>query len=254
MCYSTRQTKKVSELEKIFDAVAKISPGLEEKDLVFNHANGFAHPPMLIIPQENPKYMATLMWGLIPHWESGAGSKEYYKSTIKWGSGLNAKSEKLFSSNMYSPHALTKRCVVPVTGFYEPHTAEKNGKPFKVPFHFERKDKEVISLAGIYAFTNDGYATFTILTKEATPLFAKIHNKKNRRPVILNDDDVKVWLNPNLKREDVEAVIGNDMPDDEINAYPISKDLYKRNVDTNVPEIIEPVHYDEIEIDYENKP
>lgn len=268
MCYSTHQGKPKSELEKHFDAVAKLPEYLDDDDLRRFHINGFAkqslnggkaespHPIMLVLPQENPKFMAPLMWGLIPHWESGEDAAEYYKKTIKYGSGLNATTEKLFSSQMYKDNAMHRRCVVPVTGFFEPHTTETKvkGKPFKVPFFFERMDKEIIKLAGIYAFTNDGHATFAILTKPATPLFEKIHNTKKRRPVILNDGDLEGWLDNTAQRNDIEHIIHGDMADEEIRAYPISKDLYSRTVDSNRPDITDHVFYEEVEIDYSGKP
>ncbi len=219
------------------------------KELVYNYANGFAHPNLWILPQERKGNMIPVMWGLIPHYKLGADAKEYYKETIRYGSGLNAKSEKLFESNNYKKSALTRRCIVPVDGFYEPHTAKKNGKDFKVPFYFHRKDDHPVNLAGIYAVTPDKMVTFTILTKAATPLFAKIHNKKFRRPVILKDADIDVWLDDALNEREVMEVIGDDMPDAKINAYPISKDLYKRG-EGDRPDIIEKVEYPEIEIEY----
>lgn len=73
---------------------------------------------MYVIPQENPKFITPLMWGFIPEWESGERAEDYYKETIKYGSGLNATTEKLFTSQMFRKSALTKRCVVPVTGFH----------------------------------------------------------------------------------------------------------------------------------------
>tara|TARA_R110002049_G_scaffold166707_4_gene332822 strand:- start:730 stop:1272 length:543 start_codon:yes stop_codon:yes gene_type:complete len=127
--------------------------------------------------------------------------------------GLNARSEKLFDSNNYKSSALRRRSIVPVDGFYEPHTAQKNGKDFKVPFYFQRKNETPINLAGIYAVTKDKMVTFSILTKEATPLFAKIHNKKFRRPVILQDDDIDVWLDDTLTESDVQNVMDDDLPD-----------------------------------------
>lgn len=266
MCYSTQQGKPKSELEKALDAVAKLPQYLDDDDLQQYHINGFAsqllkggtkrsiHPIMLIQPQENPKFLAPLMWGLIPSWESGENAEQYYKDTIGYGSGLNAKSEKLFTSNHYRDHALTKRCIIPVTGFYEPHTAYVKNKPFKVPFFFERRDKGITKLAGIYAFTHDGHATFTILTKPATPLFEKIHNTKKRRPVILTEEHADAWLDGSAERSDVEHIIENDLHDEEIKAVPISKDLYSPKVDSNRPDITKPVHYQEITIDYEDKP
>ena len=268
MCYSTQQGKPKSELEKHFDAVAKLPEYLDDDDLQRYLINGFGkqylnggkmvspHPIMLVVPQENPKYMAPIMWGLIPYEESGEDAEEYYKKTIKWGSGLNARSEKLFTSRMYKDNVLHRRCVVPVTGFYEPHTtaAKVKGRPFKVPFFFERKDKGITKLAGIYGFTNDGHATFSILTKPATPIFEKVHNTKKRRPVILNDNDVDGWLDNTAQRGEIEQIIDNEMPDEEINYHPVSKDVYAHNADSNRPDISDPVYFKEVEIDYPGKP
>ncbi|CAN0524445.1 unnamed protein product [Scytosiphon promiscuus] len=42
----------------------------------------------------------------------------------------------------------------------------------------------------------------------------------------------------------------DDMDDMAINAYPISKDLYNPKVDSNRPNIIDEVNYEELEIEY----
>ena len=107
----------------------------------------------------------------------------------------------------------------------------------------------MINLAGIYAVTRDKHVTFTILTREASPLFAKIHNSKKRRTVILEDSKVQEWLSDDLIQTDVERLMLNDTHDSEIDAYPISKDLYKRG-EGNREDIIEKVEYEEIEISY----
>ncbi|MCK0157266.1 SOS response-associated peptidase [Cellulophaga sp. F20128] len=250
MCYGTRVVKKAKELENHYKITA-IRGGLAANvELTYNYANGFAHPTLWIIPQEKKRNMIPVHWGLIPPYELGANAKAYYAKTIKYGSGLNARSEKLFDSNNYKSSALTRRCIVPVDGFYEPHTAQKNGKDFKVPFYFQRKNETPINLAGIYAVTKDKMVTFSILTKEATPLFAKIHNKKFRRPVILQDDDIDVWLDDTLTESDVQNVMDDDLPDELLQTYPISKDLYKRNGAGDRPDIIRRVDYKEVEIAY----
>jgi len=256
MCYATQQRKPIADIEKKYGAVAKIPEKLNQESLSFYHANGFAHPNMLILPQENPKFLAPLMWGFIPHWESGNDYQDYYKSTIKYGSGLNATTEKLFSSNMFKDSAMARRCIVPVTGFFEPHTTpvKVKGRPFKVPFFFERKNKDIMNLAGIYEFTNDGVATFSILTQPATPLFEKIHNTKKRRPAILHDEDVRGWLDKSCTRTDIEHFFGKSISDDAINAYPVSKDVYNPREEANRPDISEMIHYNEIAIGYEGKP
>ncbi|WP_289645247.1 SOS response-associated peptidase [Maribacter aestuarii] len=250
MCYGTRVVRTAQQLE-LFYNVEKLYGDLpKDKELVYNYANGFSHPHMWIIPQEKKGTMIPVMWGLIPHYKLGSEAKDYYKETIRYGSGLNARSEKLFDSNNYRNSALTRRCIIPVDGFYEPHTAKKNGKDFKIPFYFHRKNDTPFNLAGIYAVTKDKMVTFTILTKEATPLFAKIHNKKFRRPVILQDDDIDVWLDDTLQEDEVMEVMADDLVDEHIKAYPISKDLYKRGGEGDRPDIIEKVDYEELSIEY----
>jgi putative SOS response-associated peptidase YedK len=249
MCYNTRVTRKKAAMERWYNIKTLLGDMSEDEELVYNSANGFAHPNMWIIPQEKPNNLIPVKWGLIPFYKRDVNAKEYYKETIRWGSGLNAKSEKLFDSNNYKSSALTRRCIIPVDGFYEPHRIENVKKPFSIPFYFERKNKDPFNLAGIYAVAGK-HITFTILTKAATPMFAEIHNKKNRRPVILQDDDIDVWLDNNLKELDVYDVIDDDLPDVEINAWPISKDLYKRNGEGDREDIIARVEYEELEIIY----
>ncbi len=121
MCYGTRVVRNAEQLELYYNVDRLYGDMEPDKELIYNHAHGFVHPNMWIIPQEKPRNMIPVKWGLIPHYKLGANAKEYYKETIRFGSGLNAKSEKLFESNNYKKSALTRRCVVPVDGFYEPH-------------------------------------------------------------------------------------------------------------------------------------
>ncbi len=247
MCYNVRMIKTVEQLEREYQLKLLFGEQKVEGELTYNHANGFAHPLLWVLPQEQPGHMTPMMWGLIPEYEQGEGYKEYYKKTIQYGSGLNAQSEKLFSSGMYKNSGLNRRCIIPVDGFYEPHTAPNN---YKVPFYFRAKEEAMLNLAGIYTVTKDKYVTFSILTRAATPLFAKIHNKKKRRPVILDKKDIDTWLSDGLDKMDVGRMIDNDLPDDHFSAYPISRDLYSPKVDSNREDIIDVVDDPKLEIDY----
>ncbi|WP_086477822.1 MULTISPECIES: SOS response-associated peptidase [Arenibacter] len=247
MCFGTRVTTSIKDLQKYYNVTKLVGKTPVEDNLMYHHANGWAHPLMWIIPQEKNQHITPSMWGIMPANGLGADYQTYYKGAARFGAGLNARSEKLFDHFIYKHSAYSKRCIIPVDGFFEPHTAPKN---FKVPFYFERINREPISLAGIYTTTKDGYNTFTILTKEATPLFEKIHNTKKRRPVILQDDAIETWLHAGLSQNEIEAVIKQDMPDSELKAYPISKDLYSRKIDSNRPDIIKEVPYQELEIEY----
>jgi putative SOS response-associated peptidase YedK len=250
MCYTTRLVRKAKELEKYYERDCIFGEMPEDQELVYNAVAGFAHPNMWIIAQEKPSNFIPAKWGLIPHYKLGVDAGAYYKETIRYGSGLNAKSEKLFVSNHYKNSSLSRRCIIPVDGFFEPHTAKKNGKDFKIPFYFSRKSEAPVSLAGIYMLTSDKLLTFSILTKAATPLFAKIHNLKNRRPVMLHEEDIDTWLSNDLNEDDVNEVIANDLPDELLQTHPVSKDVYKRKGEGDRTDIIKKLDYEELEIGY----
>jgi putative SOS response-associated peptidase YedK len=251
MCYGTRVVREAEELEAYYNVTKLLGEEQLELDLKYFHANGWSHPLMWVIPQEKPKNMTPAMWGIMPSKNKGEDYKEYFKNPKTYG-GLNAKSEKLFDHFIYRYSWEHKRCIIPVDGFFEPHATpvKIKGKPFKVPFYFKRKNDDPINLAGIYTTTEDGWNTFTILTKNATPLFEKVHNEKKRRPVIIDDENIDSWLMDDMHMGDVLQMIEDDLWDSEFETYPITKDLYSRTMDSNRDEIIEKVEYEEIEIEY----
>jgi len=67
---------------------------------------------------------------------------------------------------MYEDNISTKRGVIPIEGFFEPHTTlvKIKGKPFKVSFYFKRRDDKAMSLVEIYNVTKDKILTFIIFT------------------------------------------------------------------------------------------
>jgi len=256
MCFHSRIVEKAKQLEIHFGVTRSAKEKEAGREFIYHHANGYSHDSFWVIPQEKSDHMTPMMWGLLPFNKPGAGHEKYYKDSIRYGAGLNAQSEKLFDFYLYRASALTHRCIIPLSGFYEPHTCEKP-KNFKVPYYFEAKDSPVINLAGIYSITPDNYVSFSILTKEAEPgsKYATIHNKKNRdgehRQVIpLEDGQIEAWLSNDLKEDDVYAIIDNDLPEEKINSYSISKDLFSPKVNSDRPDIIEQVEYPQVQIDY----
>ena len=251
MCFSTRQTKEKKELEKLLSVEAALGDFDSDLELIYFHANGWNHPIMWTITQENPNYLVPSMWGIMPSKKNQSDYKEHFKNPKTFG-GLNAKSEKLFDHFIYRYSWEHNRCIIPVDGFFEPHNTKVKvkGRDFKVPFYFKRKDNDPIYLAGVYTNTADGRMTFTILTKDATPKFAEVHNDKKRRPVIISDEDVDSWLLDGNLQSDIENIMEDDLWDGELDAYPVSKDLYSRTIDSNYKGIIEKVEYAEIGIEY----
>lgn len=243
MCFHTAQIKTVNKLEKRYQ-VKLTTPEVREKfDTPRYHINGFAHPSLLVIPQEAPTVIAPGLWGIIPKTKKSSQINAYYKDAMRFGGGLNAQSEKLYDHFIYKQSSLTNRCLIPVTGFFEPH--EYRSK--KYPIHIKRQDNDVLSLAGLYTLI-DGIITFTILTKTASPLFAKIHNKKKRQPLLLPQDLEGAWLNPELNKKDLKALIEVNYPENELQTFTVSRDLFSPKVNSDTPHILNQVSYDGVAI------
>ena len=251
MCYNTRQSRMKKELEKILSIKAMYGDDSSELELIYFHANGWEHPIMWAIMQEEPEYLLPNMWGIMPSNQRQRDHREYFKNPRTFG-GLNAQSEKLFDHFIYKHSWENRRCLIPVDGFFEPHNTrvKVKGKDFKVPFYFKMKDDSLLYLAGIYTNTADGGRTFTVLTKEATPLFGLVHNEKKRRPVIIPKENLQAWLSPKYNRSDVLELLADDLSEGNLVTYPVSRELYSRSVDTNYPEIIERVDYPEVSINF----
>ena len=242
MCYKTSDTKTVKEKEQHY----KVKIAEERFRSIFDkpryHINGFAHPNMLIIPMERKDLLAPGVWGIVPEGKTGEDIKPYYKESVKYGSGLNAQSEKLFSHYLYREASMVRRCVIPVTGFFEPH--HQKNKSF--PYYISSGKNELLSLAGIYNVI-DTYITFSILTQKASPLFEHIHNKKKRQPLILNEDGVEEWLNPDSSMEIIKKLVQQHYPEEKLDYYTVSKDLYSTKMDTDFPNILDRINYPELQ-------
>ena len=245
MCFHTSHTKKVKKVENRFN-VQLINDDLREiYDTPHYHNNGFEHLNSLIIPLQKSTHLIPATWGIVPSNKKINEIKEYYKQQLKYGCGLNARSEKLFNYWLYKKSALTKRCIIPVSGFFEPHESNKQ----KYPIYIKRKDDAIICLAGIYTVV-ESVVTYTILTKNASPLFSKIHNKKLRQPIILNRQTETNWLNSSLTEAELIEVLSIPYNDNEIEAYAVSKELFNSRVDSNYDEITNKVIYENLKVNW----
>lgn len=126
-----------------------------------------------------------LRWGLIPSW---AKDESFGAKTI------NARAETIASSRVFGDSFKHRRCIVPVSGFYEWRTVP--GSTRKQPYYFVSADGEPLMLAGLWSAWKapDGAReTFTIITTTPNEMMVKFHD---RMPVILGADDWGAWLNP----------------------------------------------------------
>lgn len=117
------------------------------------------------------------------------------------GGGLviNSRSEKADTTPMFQKAARERRCLVPVSGFFEWKRTESGAKTKdKYAFTVERaKSGGLMYLAGFYGdfmggFEAGGYTGFVVLTRAADEQMSPYHD---RMPVSIGDEALKKnWL------------------------------------------------------------
>ncbi|MCB0709929.1 MAG: SOS response-associated peptidase family protein, partial [Chitinophagaceae bacterium] len=93
--------------------------------------------------------------------------------------------------------------------------------------------------------TGEHINTFSILTTKANPTMARIHNSKERMPVIIPASLYKKWLSAKLSKAEIGSFF-NPYPDAEIAAHTISNLVTSRNLNSNVEEVKMPFYYPEL--------
>ena len=165
-------------------------------------------------------------WGLLPAWA---------KDSQGMPQPINAKAETAALKPMFR-HAFRKsRVLVPADGFYEWKTVA--GK--KQPYLIRMRDGLSFGMAGLLEHWQgpDGEVlSFAILTTQANPLMAEIHE---RMPAIIKPEDYAHWLDP--ARSDVEELQGmiGPYPERLMEAYAVSRRVnYPKN---DGPDLLAPL-------------
>ncbi len=232
MCFNISINKEPEELEERFDA--EFDKGTDFEKIY--HISALDSPALPIINTEEPNRFDLYNWGLIPNWiKSSEQAEDMRLKTV------NARAESVFEKPSFKGPIRDKRCLVVADGFFEWRgVGSKN-----YPYYIKLKDNSAFAFAGlwdVWKYKDNVEHTFSIITTEANPLLAKIHNKKKRMPVILEDE--KRWLKPDLEQEEIEAMMKL-YDQEKMEAYPVRR-LITGDVDDNVPEILEPYDYKEL--------
>ena len=171
--------------------------------------------PVVRLDEQGERSGFMLKWGLIPSWaeDPTIGSRI-----------INARGETVFDKPAFRKAAMERRCLVPISGFYEWQAIK--GERTKRPHWIGRADREPLCLAGLWESWMDRTAnevqpveTFTILTTSPNALMRPLHD---RMPVILNQQGWETWLNPASERPALESLVcpyhGSDLI-----AYPVGR-------------------------------
>ena len=176
---------------------------------------GYNLAPTLEIPaireHNHRRSLATLKWGLIPHW---ARDKHIKASTF------NARAETLTQKPFFRDPIKSRRCIIPASGFYE---WQKQGDK-KQPYYIARADQQPLALAGLWDLwedqaSGDTIESCTIITTAATHQMVQIHE---RMPVVLERDSYDTWLDPEFNETDVLQQLLIAPKEEVLEMYPVS--------------------------------
>lgn len=132
--------------------------------------------------RDGARELVPLLWGLVSYWA------EDPKKSVQ---PINARSESVATRPMFRQLIATRRCVIPVDGFYEWQVTASG----KLPHYVRLESGEPMLLAGLWDRWQHGDAapieSFTILTTDASKAIADLHG---RMPAIISAADLAQWL------------------------------------------------------------
>lgn len=202
-----------------------------------------------------PRHLATLRWGLVPSWAKDANVG--YRM-------INARAETVATKPAFRAAFARRRCLIPADAYYEwqllsdSGAAEPGTSPTTDPGHRARKARTrkrpfavryasgvPLALAGIFERWRDPGVveedpaawlwSFTIVTTEAAPELAHIHE---RMPVVVGAENWDTWLDPEAPSADLLAVLAA-TPASEFEIYEV--DPAVNRVRNNGPQLLRPV-------------
>jgi putative SOS response-associated peptidase YedK len=223
-------------IESRFDAL--LQNNYEKK----YHVGAFDQTKLPVITNENPKQIQFYKWGLIPFWVKTLKQADEIKERT-----VNARAETIYEKSAFRQSAENKRCLVIADGFFEWRYFQ--GRNY--PYYIRLKSHEPFAIAGLWDCwankeTERKMYTYTIITCPANPLLEKIHNKKKRMPVILPKKLENFWINNTLTKEQAQKVLVP-LEQDKMEAYTISRLITSKTHNPNVPEVMNPYKYPELE-------
>ena len=219
MCYDISFTVNIKKLadyfpDLIFDE--QIEMNFEPVHII---GHNYGNHPIIYKNREDELLHCRLMeWGCIPFFVKDEEAYKKQRATM-----LNARSEKILEDpKSYWYKIKNRRCLIPMTGFYEHR--EVKGLKKKIPYFISLKDQQTFFLPGLYSVAElpnketgeiEKRFTFTLLTRAANKLMEQIHNggaNKHRMPLMLPFELSKKWVTEEISVEDYKAILAYEMP------------------------------------------
>lgn len=214
-----------------------------EVELTPNHNVAPTHDVYGVVASDQAdRRLQVFHWGLIPSW---AKDRKVGQRMI------NARAETLAEKPSFKKLFATRRCIVPMDGFYEwmPATPDgprtRSGRPAKRPVFVHSGDRTPLAVAGLWTAWRDPERaddpepwlhSLTVVTTAANATMAPIHD---RMPVILDHGATAAWLDPDEHDVDLLGGLLVPAPDDLLTLHEVSIEV--NDVRNRGAHLIDPV-------------
>jgi putative SOS response-associated peptidase YedK len=148
----------------------------------------------VVVQREDQRRLIAARWGFRPFW----ADDERRRAAQTW---INARAETAWDSPAFGRSLRTRRCLIPADAFYE---WDRNAKPRQPYAIGPAVEGEMLAMAGIFTPIHGEPPTAAIMTTSPNELLAAVHN---RMPVILDRDELEVWLDPEADLGHVQSLL-----------------------------------------------
>jgi putative SOS response-associated peptidase YedK len=185
-------------------------------------------PADVVVPNGGGRELVEMRWGLVPYWWNKP-LKELRLATF------NARVETVTTKPFFREPFKKKRCLIPVSGYYE--WEDTSGG--KQPHYFTAHDgSPVMTIAGLWdgwknRETGERIKSCAMIITEPNKLVAEVHD---RMPVILQPDNFDHWLSGNMSVAELQPA-----PTDYLQRWAVSKRVNSSKADKDDATLIEPV-------------
>jgi putative SOS response-associated peptidase YedK len=181
-----------------------------------------------IVAEDGKRELIRARWGLVPGWWPKP-LKELKLATF------NARAETVDEKPMFRSAFKRKRCLIPVSGYYE-WLATPGGKQ---PWYFTARDgSPALTIAGPWDEWADKETlkrlkSCTMIITEPNKFVAEVHD---RMPVLLTEKQFDPWLSGEAGVESLKPA-----PNNFLQKWPVSKRVNSSRADDDDPALIERV-------------
>lgn len=239
MCFNNSQSKNAEQIARKYgrkiDIIEAWKEIVEERrrngQKIFDLTDGAYNVPAILSPFSaivtDEEQLKPMRWGLIPY-----NTKDWKTVQQKDKSGWykNAKAEKVFDTWPYKLSIEHKRCIIPSTGYFEPHY---NPDGTKAPYYAHLPETEIFSIGGLWSSwkdpdTGEDIESYTMITIGANELMSQVHNGGNspfRMPLIIDWNSVDRWLDPDLPDQEIKTLFRK-FSSERMEAYEVSKAMW----------------------------